>query len=181
MHYFGFEFEVPWSDVGDAERKPFATTSTDGDSASVSFRSGLRLLITAAPADAASSSYALTKLIYEFSPNTMRIWPPSPSTQYHQIALFMGKSAILSNPLSVQAADGMFYLGSKDYKGFQLGNPQLRPDNLRVRLYSGEGSFEITFLQVSYEEPIGVTQPEINRIVRSLHRAPASEIASSEK
>lgn len=178
MRYFGYEFEVPWSDVADAERKPFAITNSDGDSASVSFHSGLRLLLTAAPADAASSSYALTKLIYEFRPDAMQIWPPSPSAQYHQIALFLGKSAILSNPLSVEAADGIFYLGSKDYKGFQLGNPQLRPNTLRVRLYSDEGSFEIAFSQVGYEEPSGVTQPEINRIVQSLHRTTGSEVAA---
>jgi hypothetical protein len=147
MRYFGYEFEVPWSDVGEAERKPFATANSGGDSAWVTFRSGLRLLITAAPANEASSDYPLAKLIYEFDPNTMRIWPPSPSTQYQELALYMGKSAILSSPLSAQATTGIFNLNSKGYRGFQLGNPQRRPDTLRVRLYSDEGSFEITFLQ----------------------------------
>lgn len=180
MRYFGYEFEVPWSDVADAERKPFATKDSGGDSAQVTFRSGLRLLVTAAPAGAASSDYALAKLIYEFNPKTMDIWPPSPRTQYRRLGLFMGKSAILSNPLSVQAADGIFYLGSKDYKGFQLGNPQLRPDTLRIRLYSDEGSFETAFLQVSYDEPSGVTQAEINRIVQSLRRTASSEVAKSQ-
>jgi hypothetical protein len=182
MRYFGYEFEVPWSDVGDAERKPFATKNSEGESAWVSFRSGLRLFIAADPADAASSNYALAKLIYGFSPNTMRIWPPSPGAQFRRLELFMGKSAILSNPLSAQAAGGIFNLDSKGYKGFQLGNPQLRPDTLRVRLYSNEGSFEITLLQVGYEEPGGVTQPEINRIVQSLHKvAPSSPVAQPEQ
>jgi hypothetical protein len=170
MHYFGYDFEVPWSDVAEAERKPFATENSAGDSAFVSFRSGLRLLITANPADEASSDYALAKLIYEFNPQTMSIWPQSPGAQYRRLEMFMGKSAILSNPLSTQAAGGIFNLNSKGYKGFQLGNPQLRPDTLRVRLYSEEGSIEITFLQVGYEMPGGVTQPEINRIIQSLNR-----------
>jgi hypothetical protein len=173
MRYFGYEFEVPWSDVKDAERKPFAIKSSDSDSASVRFRSGLTMLITAAPTDAASSNYAVVKMIYGFSPNTMRIWPPSPTAQYRNLELFIGKSAILSNPLSTQAATGIFKLERGAYKGFQLGNPQVRPDKLRVQLYSDEGSFEITFLQTGYEDPSGVTQPEINRIVQSLRKVAA--------
>jgi hypothetical protein len=177
MHYFGYEFEVPWIDVGDAERKPFATKNSGADSAWVSFRSGLKLLVTSDPADGAGSNYALAKLIYGFNPNTMGIWPPSPRTQYQRLALYMGKSAILSNPLSSQAATGIFNLDSKRYKGFQLGNPQPRPDTLRVVLYSDEGSFEVTFLQVGYEEPAGVTQPEINRVVQSLHKIADGSVA----
>jgi hypothetical protein len=136
MRYFGYEFEVPWSDVAHAERKPFAIKDSGGDSACVSFRSGLKLLVTATPVDAASSNYALAKLIYGFSPNTMHIWPPSPRTQSRRLELYMGKSAILSNPLSTEAAAGIYNLNGAGYKGFQLGNPQLRPDTLRVQLYS---------------------------------------------
>lgn len=161
---------MPWSDVAEAERKPFATKASGSDIARVSFRSGLKLCIAADPPDEASSNYAFAKLIYEFSPNTMSIWPPSPKTQYRQLELYIAKSAVLSNPLSAGAATGIYNLNSPSYKGFQLGNPQLRPDTLRVRLYSDEGSLEITFLQVGYEAPSGVTQPEINRIVQSLHK-----------
>jgi hypothetical protein len=181
LRYFDHEFEVPWSDVGNAERKPFATRNPGWDTACVSFRSGLRLLITAAPADEASSNYALAKLIYEFDPNRMRIWPPSPRAQYQRVALFMGKSTILSNPLSAEAASGIFNLDGNGYKGFQLGSPQLRPDTLRVQLYSDEGSFDITFLQTGYEEPSGVTQPEINRIVQSLHKVVSTPAAQSSR
>lgn len=181
MCYFGYEFEVPWSDVREADRKPFAAKASGSDSAWVSFQSGLKLFITAYSADEASSDYAFAKTIYEFSPDTMHIWPPSPRVEYQRLALFIGKSTILSSPLSAQAAGGIFNLYSKDYKGFQLGNPQRRPDTLTIRLYSDGGSFQITFLQAGYEEPSGVTQPEINRIVQSLHRATAAEIASTGK
>jgi hypothetical protein len=181
MLYFGYEFEVPWGDVGEAERKPFASKNLAWDTACVSFRSGLKLLVTTAPADAASPNYVLAKLIYEFDPHTMRIWPPSPGAEYRRIELFMEKSALLSNPLSAQAASGIFSLESNGYKGFQLGNPQLRPDRLRVQLYSDEGSFDITFLQAGYEEPSGVTQPEVNRIVQSLHRRASSPVAQIEQ
>jgi hypothetical protein len=175
LTYFGYEFEVPWSDVGEVDRKPFANKNSGEDSAWVSFRSGLKLLVSAAPADATSSNYAVTKLIYEFDPSTIRAWPPSPRAQYQRLTLFMGKSVILSNPLSAGASSGIFNLDSKGYKGFQLGNPQLRPDTLCIKLYSDEGSFEIYFFQVGYVAPSGVTQPEINRIVQSLHKTASKE------
>jgi hypothetical protein len=37
------------------------------------------------------------------------------------------------------------------------------------------------FLQKDYHNAAGVTQPEINTVVQSLHRAVPSELASSEK
>jgi hypothetical protein len=178
MRYFGYEFEVPWSDVEEAERKPFATKNSGWDSACVSFRSGLKLFIVADPPDEASSDYALAKLLYEFSPSKMHIWPPSPRTQYRQLTLFISKSAILSHIPSTPAESGIFNLRGQDYRGFQLGNPQVRPDRLRLDFYSSDGRFSISFLQVSYEEPAGVTQPEINRIVQSLHKiSPSSPVA----
>jgi hypothetical protein len=175
MRYFGYEFEVPWSDVEEAERKPFATKNSGWDSACVSFRSGLKLFIVADPPDEASSDYALAKLLYEFSPSKIRIWPPSPRTQYRQLVLFMSKSEILSHIPSTPAESGIFNLRGRNFRGFQLGNPRVRPDWLRLELYSDDGRFEITFMQGGYEEPAGVTQPEINRIVESLHRVEANE------
>ena len=175
MRYFGYEFEVPWSDVEEAERKPFATKNSGWESACVSFRSGLKLFIVADPPDEASSDYALAKLLYEFSPSKMHIWPPSPRTQYRQLMLFMGKSQILSHIPSRPAESGIFNVRSRNYRGFQMGNPQVRPDWLRLDIYSSDGRFEITFMQGGYEEPVGVTQCEINRTVESLHRVEPNE------
>jgi len=179
MRYFGYEFEVPWNDVEEAERKPFASKNSGGDSAWVRFRSGLKLFIAVDPAGAASSDYALAKLVYDFSPDTMHIWPPSPRTQYQRLMLYTGKSQILSHVPSTPAGSGIFNLRSQSYRGFQLGSTQVRQDGLRLELYSDDGRFAITFLQEGYEEPAGVTQPEINRIVQSLHRTTASDSPKS--
>jgi hypothetical protein len=52
---------------------------------------------------------------------------------------------------------------------------------LELRLYDGDGSVDIKFLQTGYEEPAGVTQPEINRLVQSLHKAPSQLAATTAK
>lgn len=170
MRYFGYEFEVPWNDIDQADRKPFATKDSGSDSAWVSFRSGLKLFIATDPPGAASSDYPLAKLVYDFSPSKMAIWPPSPRTQYREMILVTSKSQILSHIPSTPAESGIFNLRSQSYRGFQLGNPQARQDGLRLQLYSDDGRFEMTFLQEAYEEPSGITQAEINRIVQTLHR-----------
>lgn len=171
MRYFGYEFEIPWNDIDHADRKPFAIK--DSDSAWVSCRSGLKLFIATDPPDAASSDYPLAQLVYDFSPSKMAIWPPSPRTQYRQLILLTSKSQLLSHIPSTPAESGIFNLRSRSYSGFQLGNPRVRQDGLSVQLYSEDGRFEMTFYQQAYEEPAGVTQAEINRVVQTLHRVEA--------
>ena len=36
--------------------------------------------------------------------------------------------------------------------------------------YSDDGSVELIFSEKNYKIPAGVTQPEINRIIQSLHK-----------
>jgi hypothetical protein len=40
-----------------------------------------------------------------------------------------------------------------------------------VDLYSDEGGLELIFSEKNYNVSAGVTQPEINRIIQSLHKA----------
>jgi len=65
-------------------------------------------------------------------------------------------------------------------KGFQDGNPQVRQDEIIVHLFSDDGSVEMIFLQKNYQNPNGVSQPEINRIVQSLHKAMQVGAAASQ-
>ena len=77
---------------------------------------------------------------------------------------------IKSIALPKSAETGIFNVHTQSFQGFQQGNPQFRKDHIRVELYSDEGSLEMLFLQKDYRNSEGVTQPEINRIVQSLHK-----------
>ena len=58
------------------------------------------------------------------------------------------------------------------FRGFQQGDPQIRQNELILDLYSDEGGVEVIFLQKDYAKGSpGVTQPEINRITHSFHKA----------
>jgi hypothetical protein len=60
---------------------------------------------------------------------------------------------------------------SQHHLGFQEGSPRVRQDGIAVHLSSDDGSIEMIFFQKDYPNRGGVTQPEINRIVQSLHES----------
>jgi hypothetical protein len=184
LSYFGYEFEVPWSDLDESQTQLFPEDKHDLHMAWVCFRSGLKLFIVISPREAVVPDYALLKRIYQVTPDKIHYWSLIEGWGYQDARLLLFKSAFLrdepgsgSNP----AETGIFNLQSQGFHGFQYGDPRSRPEVLQLRLYSDDGRVEIKFLQGTYEEPAGVTQPEINRIVQSLRRAAPSEVASSAK
>lgn len=78
---------------------------------------------------------------------------------------------IKSFALLKSAEGGIFRLQHQDYLGFQEGSPRVRQDGIAVHLFSDDGSIEIIFFQKDYKNTGGVTQPEINRFVQSLHKS----------
>jgi hypothetical protein len=111
----------------------------------------------------------------------MNHWTLSPRIHAREEFLLIVKTIALLN----SAKTGIFNLQNDTFKGFQEGSPQVRQDGIAVHLFSDEGSVEFLLLQKDYQNPAGVAQSEINRIVRSLRRvkqdAPtASRIAKRE-
>jgi hypothetical protein len=195
LAYFGYEFEVPWGDLDETQTKLLPADKPHKTAVDLHFRSGLRLWVTALPAhewlnasdccvkgavhtvasvfgqEVIRSDYNFVKAVYEFTPNKMHYWALSPRVHYSEQGVLVVKSI-----MPVKAAEtGIFNVQNQSQKGFQQGNPQVRPDRILVNLYADDGSVEITFLQKDYKNSAGVTQPEINRIVQSLRKAPQNE------
>jgi hypothetical protein len=185
LSYFGYEFEVPWSDVK-------SVASTGPSSVLLAFRSGLQLSATALTAkevvnhfafagvsmppkffqaqfgpDATRSDYDLVTRLYYFTPAKMHHWTLSRSVHIRECLLIAIKSSFL---LPWAANSGIFSIHNNDFRGFQQGNPQARPIGIVVNLYSNDGGFEFIFSQKEYNNPAGVSQSEINRVIQSLHR-----------
>lgn len=197
LSYFGYEFEVPWSDLDEVQTKLSPKDKPEQNGVDLRFHSGLRLSVTVTPprqwANAATeiklspqdiesvygqealrSDYSFVKAIYEFTPDKMHHWTQSQATQYREEQLLGSKSVV---PFK-SAETGIFNVQNPSFKGFQQGNPQVRQDGIAVTLYADEASVRFVFHQKDYQNFAGVTQPEINRIVQSLHRAPQGESAS---
>lgn len=194
LSYFGYDFEVPWTDLDDNLTKLSPEGKPEKCRADLHFRSGLRMVVTAVPSREWSrgiaeemkaspeaieaafgpgtprSDYLFAKALYEFTPEQMHHWTTSTTVWSRDQMLLIVKSiAVLKS-----AQSGIFALQNQNYLGFQEGNPQVRQDGIAVHLFSDDGSVEMLFFQKDYQNPTGVTQPEINCIIQSLRRTPTN-------
>jgi hypothetical protein len=199
LSYLGYDFEVPWIDLDQSKTEVYPKDKAEKRSAICVFRSGLRLWMKVVPprefsnlwatdfktppqvfeaifgAGTASSDYIFVNNVYRFTPDKMHYWSLSQAVHTREQMLLVTKSI-----MAVKAADtGISDLHTQFYSGFQQGNPQTSRDTVVVDLYCGDEHLEILFLQKDYNSPSGVTQPEINRIIQSLHKAIPSQSANS--
>ncbi|MGO8796779.1 MAG: hypothetical protein ACLQLC_18295 [Candidatus Sulfotelmatobacter sp.] len=201
LSYVGYDFEVPWSDLDESKTELYPKDKAEKTAAALVFRSGLRLTVKALPnrefaslwatefnvppegfeavfgRGTATSDYTFVRNVYEATPDRMHYWSLRPGVHIREQMVLITKSM-----MTMRAANsGIFNLRNNDYRGFQQGTPQGGRDTVVVDLYSNDDHFEIVFLQKDYRNPAGVTQPEINRIVQSVHKTRSREVATSAK
>jgi hypothetical protein len=182
----GYEFEVPWTDLAESKK-------LNSNRVLIDFRSGLQVSATALPpkefvntaavswfgvspqdvesklgSEATHSDYEFLRRLYAFTPGRVNLWAMSPGIHYRDTVFLRLKY----NTLLPWAADsGLFDIANQGYKGFQQGSPAARPLGIIVDLYGDNGGVEFVFNQKDYQNPAGISQPEINRVIQSLHEA----------
>lgn len=198
LSYLGYDFEIPWTDLDGSKPELYPKDKPDKTAVVLTFRSGLRLRVTAfSPGEwktlfttdfklspqqfeqfvgheGAKSDYVFLRALYEFTPDKMHYWAWSSSTHAHDAMVLMLKSIAPAKA----AETGIFNVQKGSFRGFQQGSPAARPDQILVTLYSGDGNVEFTLWQKGYKNPAGITQPEINRIVQSIHKVRPSEVVA---
>lgn len=201
LAYLGYEFEVPWSDLDAGKTALYPKDKPAKTRVVLAFHSGLKLAVTPFPArelgeflltdckckmprqafdmffgsEAATSDYAFVRNLYSFTPNKMHFWSASDRVHIRELMDLRYKMAILTS----SAQSGIFNVQNRDMRGFQQGNPKVRR-NVLIDLYADDGDVELMFDTEHYTDSAGLSQPEINRIVQSLHRIPAGIAASSQ-
>jgi hypothetical protein len=188
LSYFGYEFEIPWNDIDETQTKLYPRDKPNR--VVLVFRSGLRLIITALPPrelingisgqlrtspekmeaafghETMNSDYNFVKTVYEFTPDTMHHWNVSSRMFSRDAILLVLKSLATAS----SAKSGIFKVQNQGFEGFQQGNAQARENGIVVNLYSDDGSVELIFTNKNNLASAEVTQPEINRIIQSLHK-----------
>ena len=117
------------------------------------------------------SDYDVVKNVYEFTPSKMHYWSLSPGVHYREQIMLLLKSIMPSKP----ADTGIFNIRNESYRGFQQGNLDIDRSGAIVTLYASDGGIEFVFAAGHYKNPGGLSQPEINRIIQTLHKTPAGE------
>jgi hypothetical protein len=197
LSYLGYEFEVPWADLDSSKTQLYPKDNPTKTMVVISFRSGLRIMITSHnPGESvevwtsefkipprnleaifgpgsAKSDYILMKNAFSFTPDKMHHWNLTPALYAREQVLYLAKSLMPSAP----ARSGIFNVGTDRYHGFQQGNPETERSGVIVTLFDSDGGVEFVFDAKHYDNP-GITQPEINRIVQSLHKiTPGDSVA----
>jgi hypothetical protein len=182
LSYFGYEFEVPW-EIDEAKTKLIGRMQL------VAFRSGNALLFSRmAPKefvntflktdpqgfrklygeDALASDYSLHRLILEATPAKVGLLTPRrEAVGGAMLLLFKGIM------VSQGGESGIFRVRTKDFQGFQYGDPQQRPKSVDVELFADNGGFAFLFTQQAKGPVPAITQAEINGVIQSLRRVPS--------
>jgi hypothetical protein len=183
LSFMGAEFEVPWDDV-DQEKSRIV-----GNWALINFRSGNSIILCVSPPgsfitsisknqaidprlfvaiygpEVLRSDYVLHKAIFETTPSQVNLFTPT-----NRVAGL--SSIILIKAIMPPTTDWAIYdIRSKDFRGFQLGDPERRPKKMCLELFADDVEFEINISQNTSGPTHGITQAEINRIIQTVHKA----------
>jgi hypothetical protein len=180
--FCGCAFDVPWSDLDDTK------TKTGGNSTILYFDSGLVALLKCEPPrefvkgvlsstkmraesfrrafgdSALESDYGLTRLMLETTPDaiTVRI----PHGQQGSLLAMLVLKAMATPP----ADSGMFAIHTDEFDGFQYEDPRVKPNKILMSLFAPDRGLEFQFFLKNHGSSANVSQADINRIVRTIHK-----------
>jgi len=188
----GIEFEIPWTDLASEQKRVAGTWLV------LSFQSRKTLTVCAPPAksfskgiyesthttpeafaatlgpEAIGSEYSLEKAIYAVTPHDINLSTPSNRA-------FGLRMVLLIKAIMAPTTDWATYnVKSKEFRGFQLGDPVRRPRQMSVDLFAADDTkFDFLFGRESPGRAPAITQAEINRIIQSVHRVPSAELSTN--
>jgi hypothetical protein len=185
VSYGGYEFELPWDDIDEQKYKT-------GTHVHISyFHSGnIFWFSSSSPKELVTGLMGSTKLDpqavrqiygdealqsdYNFKSKVFLITPSeiTPFTSRKKAAV--GCSLLVLKAITMPKADtGIFSIRTFDFQGFQFGSPQSRPFAITEELYSKDGGINLLIFQNVVGSTPSISQPEINRIIQSIHKVPA--------
>ena len=185
LSYFGYEFEVPWSDVDESKSGPLP----DSNKAMIVFQSGnsisvwhgspraflnqvlsndkidQNILRRIVGDEALQSDFALYRTILQMTPDKMT--PFEHQTDAANQALLL---LVKGFCMPTGADSGVFSVTAGEFSGFQFGRPQNQSGQVSVRVFSATSSLNFIFNQ-KLGGPTFISQPDINRLLQTLHKA----------
>jgi hypothetical protein len=180
--FCGSVFDVPWSDVDEAKTKTGANTTI------LYFDSGLEVVLKCLPPrefvegvlssiqvsstsirqafgeSAVRSDYALWRLILETTPDAMTLGTP------HRRQGAVMAMLVLKAMATPPADSGIFAMHSDEFDGFQYQDPHARPKSVLMDLFAQDRGLEFIFLSSYKDTSPHLSQADINRIVRTIHK-----------
>jgi hypothetical protein len=186
LSYFGYEFEVPWDDLDEQHTRPVGANWQ-----AIAFHSGKSVLLMRSQPDeflkgvmksfaanqqsyrrffakfygeaAVESDYTFIHLVVETTPDKITLFTP------RKDAVGVMMLVLLKSMVARDGRSGIFSVQTRDFRGFQYGNPQSKPAVIRAELFTDGGALEFDFHQSAKENAAGISQAEINRVIQTVH------------
>jgi hypothetical protein len=180
LAYFGYEFEIPWDDLDPGK------TRLNPNRVTLGFRSGRYLMFSRMPpryfvntlldqfgkeessrvlyGDAAmQSDYAMWRLILQTTPSSVTLFsPPKDIARNSMLILIKG--------VAIPESSGLFTLQTQGFRGFQWGDPHQNSGHVVADLFADDAGLEFVFLGKNKQNPEGVSQAEINRVLQTVRK-----------
>jgi len=190
LSYFGYEFEVPWNTRYTQKVAP------KGGLVLLKFESGQSLLFIAP----ANENGVLSEMAQDQSSSLRNLQPVfgdlTNRTAYDQYAVLLSTTpqSIRSFGPRAEAVRGMILLTTKaiafgpgletgvfsfelpDKRGFQIGDPR-KSRRVALEIF-GMGGHHVEFSCETSREDFKFSQPELNRILTSVHAAAAGSLGA---
>lgn len=179
ISYLGYEIELPWDDV--TLEKDFPDTnahvvfSGSGNSVTLSAGDLVEQLIAARKRkDAPRQNPALQTMqySYDFRREILEMTPAKISPFMSREDASRDFSLLFMKMLSPDVDAEIYELQTPYFRGFQFEGPRTRPFTVVDDLYAPDGMLELRFFQRGPGLAPVLTQPEINRVLQSIHKVP---------
>lgn len=194
LSYLGYSFEVPWD--ASFNTKGSQKASIKGGIIELMFDSGQSLLLIA-PANQNGlfteivqdqsmhmeglrvilgnlvnrSAYDQYSALLNTSPSTIRAFGPRPEAIRGETLLTIKAIAL---PASLET--GAFSFQLPDKRGFQIGDPR-KSRRIDLEVF-GMNGHNLEIICGTARDGIKLTQPELNRILKTLHPMPSDSLAA---
>jgi hypothetical protein len=180
--FFGYQFEVPWQGGEQKQRDSIAFVFSQSNREAVSFfdprgdRGFIRMMKETPGLQVGhlnpvygrgnvQSDYEFVRAALNTTPSQLSLFMPW-SKEVYAANLLRIKEAFLLGP-----QDGLYSFEFGQLRGFQQGDP-VRDKNVEVEVYDADDhKFKLIFSSKSGPNG-GMTQPDINRVLQTLHPAP---------
>jgi hypothetical protein len=187
----GYEVELPWDDVDEQKSKRGSAICV------TAFRSGNAFVFSSFPArdfvdevaresrldpsavqraivgETSRSDYGFVRVMLQTTPADVK---PFISKQRAARGMWLLLFKGMAMP---SAKSGIFSIRTQDFQGFQYENPQSQPFRITDELFGDDSGIDLMFIRKVGGTAPAITQPEINRILQSIRKAPAGPVASN--
>jgi hypothetical protein len=191
LSYFGYEFEVPWSDIDQDKTKVIGKNKIV-----VVFRSGNIISFWVAPPnellnglfadgsmdrkkfgqiygdDLIKSDYDFKRSLLDSTPNDVSLFTPRKDAIRKVALITMKQMALVPG-----SGSGIFLFATREFKGIQYGDPRSGPKYLSVDLFNDSANLKF-ILGNRMNTRTSILQGELNRVTLSVHELTTHEIGN---